>query len=179
MLNGVNTVMDAHGHQTKAITTAWSGKHWGWSQIYMDGNEKISGSGRRHLSDTILTFSPSRAITAYIEGIAAVEKRVNPGYDHWYGWATARKISTQEKWSLSPRLEWLNDMDGATTGTYQHLKEFTITGEYRPRKFLISRLEYRDGWSNQPFYARTGNLPSARRQQVVLIGLTYLFHHDF
>lgn len=178
LLSGCNTVTGAHGHQTLAFTTAWSGKHWGWSQVYMDGNEKFEGSGRRHLSDTVLTLSPWKVLTGYLEGIVAVEKRTNPGYDRWYGGATAWKLSPLEKWSLSPRLDWFNDADGATTGTAQRLLEFTITGEYRPRKFVIARLEYRNDRSNAAFYHRASNLPLSRNQQVVLAGLTFLFHRE-
>lgn len=178
LLSGCNTVTGAHGHQTPALTAAWSGKHWGWSEVYMDGNEKLEGSGRRHLSDTVLTFTPSRVVTGYMEAIGAVEKRTGSGYDRWYGWATAWKVSPREKWSFSPRVDWLNDPDAATTGTAQRLFEFTMTGEYRPRQFVLARLEYRSDWSNEAFFRRAASLAPSRNQQVVLVGLTFLFHRE-
>jgi len=178
LLSGCNTVTGAHGHQTMAVTAARSGKHWGWSEIYMDGNEKLAGSGGRHLSDTILTFTGWRAITGYAEGLAAVEKRATPGYDQWYGWATAWRISPLEKWSLSPRLDWLDDRTGATTGWAQRLFEYTITAEYRPRKFAITRLEYRDDRSNRLFYPRASGLAASRHQPVLAASFILLLQRE-
>jgi hypothetical protein len=175
MLSGCNTVIDGHGRQTLALTGAWSGEHWGWSQIYMDGNEKFEGRGRRHLSDTVFTFSPSPTVAGYTEVIAAAEKRNGPGYDQWYGWATAWKVSPRQKWSLSPRFSFLDDIGGATTGASQRLLEFTITGEYRFQKSLIARVEYRNDWSNRAFYLRAANLLPSHHQQTLAAGLTLLF----
>ena len=52
------------------------------------------------------------------------------------------------KWAISPRVEWYNDPDGASTGRAQRLQEATLTAEYRPRRYLIARAEYRNDWSN-------------------------------
>jgi hypothetical protein len=178
LLSGSNTVTGSHGHQTEALTAGWSGKHWGWSEIYMDGNEKLEGRGRRHLSDTVLNFNFSRAVTGYAEAIVAVEKRVSPGYDRWYGWATAWRFSPTERWCFSPRVDWLNDVDGATTGQSQRLFEFTVTGEYHPRKFMIARLEYRDDFSSRLFYQRAAGLPRSNRQEVVVASLVLVLHRE-
>lgn len=178
MLSGCDTVIDGHGQQTLALTGAWSGEHWGWSQIYMDGNEKFEGRGRRHLADTVFTFSPSPTVAGYMEVIAAVEKRDDPGYDRWYGWATAWKVPLRPKWSLRPRFAYLADVGGAATDASQRLLELTITGEYRPQKSLIARVEYRNDWSNQAFYMRAANLPPSHHQQTLLAGLTFLFHRQ-
>ncbi|MFN7994807.1 MAG: outer membrane beta-barrel protein [Bryobacteraceae bacterium] len=175
LLSGCNTITGSHGHQSMAFTSAYTAKHWGLAQIYMAGNEKFVGSGWRQLSDTVLTINPSSTVTAYIELLVAAEKRVIPGSDHWYGWATAWKISPTAKWSFSPRVEWFNDPDGATTGSRQSLAEFTLTGEYRPVKYAITRLEYRNEWSNRSldYYGLGGLLPS--RGQSIIAGVILMY----
>jgi hypothetical protein len=178
LLSGCNTITGARGRQTVALTTNWSGKRWGWSEIYLDGNVKTEGSGRRRLSDTVLTFNPSRTITGYAEAVAAVEKRVGNGYDRWYGFASAWKISPRKKWSFSPRWDWLNDLDGATTSLPQRLWEFTVTGEYRPHKLVTTRLEYRSDFSDRPFYLRGANSTPTHHQQTLLAGILFVFQRE-
>lgn len=85
LLSGCNTITGAHGHQTLAATASWTEKRWSLTQLYMGGNEKAVGSGWRQLSDTVLTLNPTSRIHAYLEGLAAMEKRVTSGYDRWYG----------------------------------------------------------------------------------------------
>ena len=60
-------------------------------------------------------------------------------------------------------------MDGFITGRAQSLKEFTLTGEYQMTTFLLSRLEFRNDWSNQPFFQK-GN-GSSKSQPTGLLGL--------
>ena len=178
LLSGCNTIAGSRGRQTEAVTANWSGKRWGWSEIYMDGNEKREGSGRRHLSDTVLTFNPAKAITGYAEALATVEKRVSAGYDRWYGWATAWKYSPHPKWSVSPRVDWFDDVDGAATGMRQRLFEFTATGEYRPSKHVIARLEYRNDWSDEPFYQWKNNSPPSHFRRALMGSLVLRFHSE-
>lgn len=179
LLSGCNTTGGAHGHQSMAYTAAWAGKHWSWSQLYMGGNEKLVGRGWRQLSDTVFTLNPSSRVTGYVEMLAAVEKRVAWGYDSWYGWATAWKASPREKWSFSPRLEWYNDRTGATTGLAQHIAECTFTGEYRARKWVMARLEYRSDWSDRPFYPYESGHQFARRKQAMIAGIMLLLHRGW
>lgn len=174
LLSGVNTVTGAHGHQTMAFTAAQTEKRWGWSEIYMGGDDKLVGRGWRQLSDSILTMNPTRKITSYIEFLGAVEKRVTPGYDRWFGCASAWKFSPFEKWSISPRVEWFNDPTGATTGTAQHMAEFTVTGEYRPTRFAIARVEYRTDRSNMPFFPGTITDTPVAGRQMLIAGVTLL-----
>ena len=64
-------------------------------------------------------------------------------------------------------------MDGFTTGKAQSLKEFTLTGEYQMTDWLLSRLEFRDDWSNQAFFQK-GN-GNSRSQPTVLLGMIAFF----
>ena len=178
LLSGCNTTGGAHGHQTATFTTAWTGKHWSWSQLYMGGNEKPVGRGWRHLSDAVITVSPFRKVAGYIELLAAVETRVGSSSDRWYGVATAWQVSPREQWRFSPRLEWYNDVTGATTGHVQRLKELTFTAEYRPRKWFIARMEYRSDWTNRS-YTHEDYRQDTRRKETMIAGITLLLSHGW
>ena len=77
--------------------------------------------------------------------------------------------------ALAPRLEWFNDADGFATGTVQKVKEITLTGEFKLREGVLTRLEYRRDWSNAPFFDR-GSAPGAyKNQDTLLAGLVLYF----
>jgi hypothetical protein len=158
LLSGTNTITGDHGHQSMAFTAVWTHKHWSVSQFYMGGNQKSAGSGWRQLSDTIVTLTPGARVRAYVEMLGGIEKRITPGCDRWFGWATGWTFTPIDKWSISPRVEWYSDPTGATTGVAQHMAEFTLTGEYRPSKLVITRLEYRNDWSDRPLFNRRASL---------------------
>jgi len=64
-------------------------------------------------------------------------------------------------------------MNGFTTGTAQTLNEGTLTGEYKMTDWLLSRLEFRNDWSNQAFFQK-GNGYS-KSQPTVLLGMIAFF----
>ena len=64
-------------------------------------------------------------------------------------------------------------MDGLSTGSAQSLKEFTLTGEYQMTDWLLGRLEFRNDWSNQPFFQK-GNGRS-KSQPTALLGMIAFF----
>ncbi len=177
LLSGCNTVTGSHGHQSMAFTLARTGERWGFNQIYIGGNDKPEGRGWRELSDTVVTFKASDHLSGYGEVLGVLEKRTGTGYDRWYGVATAWRFVPREKWAISPRVEWFNDANGATTGLAQRMQEFTLTGEYRPVKYAMARVEYRSEWSSQPFYGTAGSLTPARNRQTLMAGITLLFDH--
>ena len=83
-------------------------------------------------------------------------------------------LRSATKFAISPRIEWYNDRDGFATGTPQKLKEFTFTGEYKIHDGIVSRLEFRRDWSDQPFFHR-GNDEFAKNQTTVWLGLMAFF----
>ena len=176
LLSGCNTITGMHGHQTIALTASWTAKHWSVSEIYMGGNEKPVGRGWRQLSDSVFNISPSPKATAYFEFLGAEERRITPGYDRWFGWASAWRFSPWKNWSISPRMEWYDDQTGFSTGYAQRLSAFTLTGEYRPVKFVVARLEYRNQWSNLTV-SLPGQNSALYPKQTMIAGLTFLFEH--
>jgi hypothetical protein len=65
-------------------------------------------------------------------------------------------------------------MDGFSTGTTQQVKEFTLTGEYKMTSWLLSRLEFRDDWSNQPFFEKSHGA-YGKNQPTFLLGMVAFF----
>src|SRR5262249_53137228 len=123
LLSGCNTITGARGHQTVAVTTSWTGKRWGWSHVYMGGNEKPGGRGWRQLSDHVFTLTPSTTVAGYVEILGSIEKQTGGGLDRWYGCAFSWRIRPREHWSFSPRVEWYRDASGFTTGRRQTMTE--------------------------------------------------------
>jgi hypothetical protein len=72
--------------------------------------------------------------------------------DHLSGIAFAAHGSVSPNGSLTGRYEYFHDNEGYSTGTAQKLQEFTGTYEYKWAAGLLSRVEYRRDWSDQPFF---------------------------
>ena len=72
-------------------------------------------------------------------------------------------------------MEWFRDRDGFSTGTVQTLKEFTLTGEHKWTEGLLSRLEYRRDWSDQPFFERGVTTGGSKNQTTLLAGFVAYF----
>lgn len=176
MLSGSNTLTGSHGHQSLGLTAAYQKKKFTLTQVYIGGNQKLEGRGWRQTSDTVVSLTPAKTLTGYIELLGVTEKRITPGSDRWYGAATAWRLSPIPKWSFSPRVEYFADPHGATTGTAQHLAEFTGGVEYRLNKHLLARLEYRNDWSTRPFYQASNG--STDRKQTLLAGITFLLERE-
>ena len=49
------------------------------------------------------------------------------------------------------------------------MKEFTATGEYKMTGWLMSRLEFRHDWSNQPYFQQGSNY--VKSQPTILLGV--------
>jgi hypothetical protein len=72
-------------------------------------------------------------------------------------------------------VEWFNDTDGFCTGTAQKLKEATLTVEFKLAQGLLSRIEYRRDWSDQPFFERGAQPSSHKNQDTLLAGFVVYF----
>lgn len=74
-----------------------------------------------------------------------------------------------------PRYEWFHDVDGYTTGTPQRVQEVTLTGDYIIARGLVSRLEYRNDWSDQAAFQQSAGRPPARQQSTFLVSFIVNF----
>jgi hypothetical protein len=158
VVNGWNNVVDNNGGVTIGLTSAVTKPKYGWAVNYYTGPENTdTQKGYRNLIDTTFTLTPSSKFNAYVN-YDYLQNRAPTGVgsqetsDHLSGIALAVHSAITGKASLTGRFEFLNDNEGFSTGTAQKLKEFTATYEYKWAAGLLSRIEYRDDWSNQDVF---------------------------
>jgi hypothetical protein len=175
LVNGWNNVEDNNSGKTIGLSGAVSAGPVTWSSNYYAGPEKTNtNQGWRHLYDTTVLVNGSKA-SAYLNFDYGVDKLVTTGSNAWYGVAGAARFALTDHVAFTPRLEWFKDRDGFSTGTAQTLKEFTLTGEYKWTQGLLSRLEYRRDWSDQPFFERGVTPGGSKNQTTLLAGFVAYF----
>lgn len=176
VVNGWNNVEDNNSGKTVGLMGAYTSSKVTWTHTYHVGPEKAgTNKGLRHLYDTTLLLSPIRKASFYINYDYGVDKNVLRGENRWTGVAGAARFELTPWFALAPRLEWFNDADGFTTGAAQKLKEATFTAEFKMKEGVLSRLEYRRDWSNQPFFDRGAASAARRNQDTLLLGLVAFF----
>lgn len=173
-LDGCNNLGNLQGGKMLGLVPALTRSKWSWTHTYLVGPEKIGArQAVRHFHDSAFKFAPRAWVSAYISALHATERGSGGGSDSWYGLSGAAKFSPLKKWSFSPRLAWFRDSTGFNSGLAQRLKEATLTAEYRPLSYLITRAEYRRDWSDRPFFDR-GATPRASKQQDTFL-LAWIF----
>jgi hypothetical protein len=173
LVSGWNNIITGATFRTVGWTGSWSPiPGVTWTNTYYGGpDENKSNRGMRHLYDTILLLSTGSKMSLYVNfDYLHNSPKYTPGY-RIYGIAGAARFALTPKLSLSPRLEWLNDTGGSVTGARQKAKEFTATARYTFRDRLSVWLEFRDDWSNRPFFNRGDQMAAGRRQPTILLGV--------
>ena len=180
-VNGWNNVVDNNTGKTYGMSFAWTpSKKFGIVQNYMAGPEQTDiNSNWRQLSDTVITYSPTSKLSFIVNGDYGRGDRFSDGEGgvskpvYWTGVAGYVKYAFTSSSAFSGRYEYYNDHDGFTTGTAQHLSEFTTTFERVVAHHIISRLEYRHDFSNQPAFLK-GTTP-VRDQNTLTAGMVFVF----
>ena len=173
LVSGWNNIVTGATFKTAGFLGAWTPTpKVTWSNtVYSGPDENKVNRGMRNLYDTVLLASPSSRMSFYINFDYLHN---SPHYTPSYtvsGIAGAARFQINKKLSVSPRLEWLNDNSGMATGTGQQVKELTVTGTYALRDRLSAWLEFRNDWSNQPFFNRGNETAIWKDQPTVLLGL--------
>ena len=75
-----------------------------------------------------------------------------------------------KKTAFATRLEFFKDAQGFSTGTAQNVKEFTLTGEYKMSSWMLARAEFRNDWSDQPFFEKQHG-QFGKTQPTALLGI--------
>jgi Putative beta-barrel porin-2, OmpL-like. bbp2 len=155
LVNAWNTVWGNNDLKTVGITTAFTRPKYTWSVNYYEGpNHAGTTTGRRNLLDTTVLLTPDSTFNAYVNFDYGRDNHIGTaaGHDTWTGIAAAARYQLRREIAVAARIEWFGDQTGFATGVIQNLKQVTITGEYKHNKHLLTRLEYRHDWSDQPFY---------------------------
>ncbi|MCS6952493.1 MAG: porin [Bryobacterales bacterium] len=185
LVNGWNNVEDNNSGKTVGLTGTITTSKFTWTHNYYFGPEKMDvNQGYRHLYDTTMLLTPHPNASFYLNfdyGIDKAARVIHGGApldfqkSRWVGVAGAARFAVSKWFAVAPRLEWFHDADGFSTGTAQKLKEFTLTGEFKMAQGVLTRLEYRRDWSDQPFFDR-GVTPGAfKHQDTLLAGFVAYF----
>jgi hypothetical protein len=185
VLNGWNDVVNNTGAPMLGLTATYTKKRLNWSGTYLAGSEPefVSSSGlpfsvrpkeSSQLIDSVLKLTPTTRLNGYVETVYGEQRRLGEGRDSWYGVAGAISIPVAARWSISPRWEYFDDPNGATTGLKQRLQEITATLQYQPPiHALVARAEFRCDFSDKPFFLDNGSSVGSRRQPTALVALLY------
>ena len=168
LVNGWNNVTKNNGGVTGVFTSAYVKPKATWDFNYIVGPENANtASGLRNLIDTTLLLTPPGKFNAYInydwgENDTPVTTYTTTGEtttskttlveQSWQGVAFAAHEQANAKSAITGRFEYFTDPQGFSTGTVQHLYEFTGTYEYKWLEGLLTRVEYRGDFSNVAFF---------------------------
>lgn len=176
IVNGWNNVEDNNTGKTLGITGAVAASKASWANTYYVGPEKNdTNTGLRHLFDSVFTINPKPKVHASLNFDYLVEARASAGHYRMVGICGAARYQFNPWFAIAPRLEWVNDADGFSTGIIQKVKEFTLTGELKVREGLLARFEYRRDWSNQRFFNRGNESGVWKSQDTALAGFVAFF----
>ena len=173
--NGWNNVEDNNTGKTFGFTNAFTSKKASYIVTYYGGPEKTgTNQGSRHLIDQVLTLAPNGKTSFYINHNYGRERALDGSVGIINAIAGAARYQVNDWFALSPRLEYFNDRGIWTTGTVQKIKEFTMTAEFKHKKGLMTKLEYRRDWSNVPYYQdSTGGLKKS--EDTLVFGIIAYF----
>jgi hypothetical protein len=180
-VNGWNNVVDNNTGKTYGMSFGWNpNKKFGVTENYMAGPEENNiNSTWRQLTDTVITYSPNSKLSFMVNGDFGRGDRLDLGSGalsnpvYWTGVAGYIKYAFNGTSAFATRYEYYDDHDGFTTGTPQHLTEFTATFERLIAHHIISRFEFRRDMSNKDPFLK-GNTPVAD-QNTMTAGLVYTF----
>jgi len=182
VVNGWNNVTANNGGVTIGLTNALVKPKYTWNLNYYTGPSNTdTQNGYRNLVDTTLLLTPNAKFNAYLnydygqnrDGITSTgagDKNLN----HWQGAAIAAREQITGTSALAGRFEFFHDMNGYSTGVAQEVKEFTGTYEYKWVEGLLTRVEYRRDWSDEPFFHK-GNTGMVDAQSTLTVGFVAFF----
>jgi hypothetical protein len=177
LVNGWNNIVDNNTGKTLGLQFGWNpSKKVNVVQNYMVGPEETNNNSNiRQLWDTVVTYSPTSRLSLMWNYDYGRGDRMlgvaNPVF--WTGIAGYVRYAFNDRYAIATRYEYFNDHNGFTTGTAQHLNEFTSTFERKINGALITRLEFRRDMSNRDSFLR-GTTP-ARAENTALAGVVYTF----
>jgi hypothetical protein len=176
VVQGWNNIYDNNSGKTFGFNGAYAWKKVTWTNVYYVGPEKShTNKGIRNLYDTTVAINQTDKLSYYLNFDYGHESGAfgSPSAK-WGGVAGAMRYQVGKKTAFASRVEYFKDADGFSTGTTQALKELTLTGEYKLSSWLMARAEFRNDWSDQPFFNKEHSLGS-KTQPTALLGVVAFF----
>jgi outer membrane murein-binding lipoprotein Lpp len=138
--------------------------------------------GKQHIFDSYATWNVTPKVTLALEGdyvISRLWANATPGESsapsHVAGGVGYARYQWTKHSAIAGRAEYLSDRNGLFSGTSQALKEFTGTYEYKVADGLLTRLEYRRDWSNNPFFLTNKVGVLASHQDTLTVGMVWWY----
>jgi len=164
-VNGWNDIVAVNTGKTYGFSLALTpSSKISITQNYLGGPQTPGTNAHwRNLSDTVFQLNVTRKLSL-LENFDYGSGDMIPGVNSvkWKGIATYAKYAFNDQYSFVARYEYYDDPNGFTTGTAQHINEYTVTLQRAFVHDLISRLEFRRDMSNVPFSARAADLTKTR-----------------
>jgi len=130
--------------------------------------------GRFHLLDSYASWSATPKLTLVGEGDYVINRRFEQSAPaHVIGGAAYAHYQLTPKVALTGRAEYMSDRGGLFSGVTQALRETTLTYEYKIADGLISRLEWRRDFSDQPFFLTETPSVLKKEQSTATLGLIW------
>ncbi len=178
LVNGWNNVVDNNTGKTYGLSFGWTpNKKWGFTENYMAGPEANNDKSHwRQLWDTVATYSPTGKLSLmanydYARGDLMKGIR-DPAY--WSGIAGYVRYALNSKYTVATRYEYYDDHNGFTTGNAAHIQEFTGTFQRTIASHILTNLEFRRDFSNQPVFTKGAATP-VTAQTTATAGLVFTF----
>lgn len=173
LVSGWSNIVTGASYKTVGLTGAWTpAPKITWTNTYYGGpDENYANRGTRNLYDTTLLLAPSTKTRLYLNFDYLHDSPNHTAPFAVSGIAGAARFQIARKLALSSRLEWLDDGSGMASGTPQQVKEFTTTGTYALADRLSLWIEFRNEWSNQPFFNRGRGIGLSETQPIAVFGL--------
>ncbi len=143
---------------------------------YIVGDEQPEGTpggGIRHLFDAVISVAATDKLSVLGNFDYGHDKVEGTGVD-WYGVALGAKYQVNDAWAFAPRYEIFKDADGFATGAEQTVQEVTLTAEYKMPAGFLARFEFRNDFSDEPFFLKDGS-DLKKTQPTFVVGLMYSF----
>ena len=180
-VNGWNNVVDNNTAKTYGMSLGWNpNKKVSVTENYMAGPEQLNNnSDWRQLTDTVVTYNPNAKLNFMANFDYGHDTQNSqsapPKSVYWTGIAGYARYNLPHDFAVTGRYEYYNDHYGFTTGTAQHVQEFTGTLERTLYSHLISRFEFRHDMSNQAVFAHGPLTGVDKFQNTVTGGLILTF----
>lgn len=176
VVNGWNNMVAINGGKAVGASFAWTPtRKFSITQSYLAGPQcAYSDAHWRQLSDTVISYAPGNRLSLMLNYDYG-RGDMPAGFSHpvfWTGVGAYARYAIDPRYALAARYEYFDDHDGFTTGTRQHVNEFTTTLERVLAHHLITRLELRHDASNAPVFLN-GKLP-VQGQTTLSAGMVYV-----
>ena len=177
LVNGWNDIVAVNTGKTYGFSLALTpSSKVSITQNYLGGPQTPNTNAHwRNLSDTVVQINVTPKLSL-LENFDYGDGDMIPGVNSvkWTGIATYARYAFDNRYAFAARYEYYDDENGFTTGTVQHIHEYTLTLERTFAHNLISRLEFRRDMSDVPVFPR-GVAELTKNQNTLELGLMYVF----